>query len=406
MRIFYLLKKELIEIFRQKELLPLLFIAPLIQIIILGYVVKTDVEHVPVEIINLSKNKHSVKIINRIQQTPLFEVKHISYQNKDVVETLKKGKVKAVVLFRDSLSNVDKKTQRESPLKYPAARGTYMRRLCWNTLQPSVPMETMKIPIQLNYPEIQILMDGIDSNTSSIAAGYFNGIIKKYILSDINRLGFRLPVENKTLIRFNPRLKSINYMGPGIVALLLTILTLFFTSISIVREKEQQTMDTLLISRLTPVEIYIGKALPMAIIGMIHMFVGIAVVVLWFGIPIRGNLFYLLISAVVFLAAILSYALMISTIAATQQQALFFAWFSMITFILLSGLFTPTQNVPTVFQPLVKINPLAYLIKIIREVFLKGNGIEYFYKDLLALIVIAAVIISLSLLNFKRFISK
>lgn len=249
-------------------------------------------------------------------------------------------------------------------------------------------------------------MDGIDSNTSAIAAGYFNGIIKKYIFADIERSGMAMPVENKTLIRFNPRLKSINYMGPGIVALLLTILTLFLTSVSIVREKEQQTMDTLLISPLNPLEIYIGKALPMAIIAIFDMFIGIAVVVLWFNIPVRGNLLYLVLAAVVFLAAILSYALMISTFAATQQQGLFFAWFSMVNFILLSGTFTPTQNVPAAFQFLVKINPLAYLIKIIREIFLKGNGIEYFYKDLLSLGAIATVIITISLFNFKRFISQ
>lgn len=373
MRLFHLVKKEFIELFRQKELLPMIFIAPLIQIIILGYVVNTDIERVPVEIINLSSNKAAVRIINRIQQSPLFEVKNISNQNQDTMETLKRGKVKAIILFRNPIARVDKKNKRQKPF---------------------------------TYPDIQILMDGIDSNTSSLAAGYFNGIIRKYILADMEKQGFQMPVKNKTVIRFNPRLKSINYMGPGIVALLLTILTLFLTSVSIVREKEQQTMDTLLISQLTPLEIYIGKAMPMAIIGLIDMFIGIGVVVAWFEVPIRGNLLYLLLASMVFLAAILSYALMISTIASTQQQALFFAWFSMVTFILLSGLFTPTENVPAAFQWIVKINPVAYLIKIIREIFLKGNGIEFFYKDLTALIVIAAVIISLSLFNFKRFVSK
>jgi len=372
MRLFYLVKKELIEIFRQKELLPLLFIAPMIQIIILGYVVTTDIERVPVNIINLSVNKATNRIINRIEKSPLFDVKNIYFTNRDNMDVLKRSAVAAVILFRDPFSNTDVRNKRDNPLK---------------------------------YPEIRILMDGIDSNTSSIAAGYFNGIIKKFILADMEKLGVVLPVENKTVIRFNPELKSINYMGPGIVALLLTILTLFLTSVSIVREKEQQTMDTLLISRLTPVEIYIGKAMPMAIIGLIHMCIGVAVVVLWFKIPVRGNLLYLFIAAVVFLAALLSYSLMISTIAATQQQGLFFAWFSMVTFILLSGLFTPTENVPQALQFLVKINPLVYLVKIIREIFLKGNGIEYFYKDLLALAGIAVVAISLSLMNFKRFIS-
>jgi ABC-2 type transport system permease protein len=367
MRLFYLVKKEFIEILRQKELLPLLIIAPLIQIIILGYVVKTDIENIPVEIINLSTNQVSHQIVNRITSTPLFKVKNISYQAKDSVETLKRGEVKAVILFRDSLSKGESR---------------------------------------MNYPEIQVMMDGVDSNTSSIAAGYFNGIVKKYILEDMEKKGFKLPLKIKPLIRFNPGLKSINYMGPGIVALLLTILTMFLTSVSIVREKEQQTMDTLLISQLRPIEIFIGKALPMAIIGLIQMMLGIGIVMIWFRVPVRGNLFYLLISALIFLAAVLSYALLISTIVSTQQQALFFSWFSMITFILLSGLFTPVENISPGIRILADINPLRYLISIIREIFLKGNGIEYFLSDLAALGTISLVIMLISTLNFKRFISR
>ncbi|MCP4214795.1 MAG: ABC transporter permease [bacterium] len=367
MRLFYLIKKEFIEIFRQKELLPLIIIAPLVQIIVLGYVVKTDIENIPVEIVNLSQEKSAGKIVNRICNTSLFNVTNISYRDIDIEETLKKGQVKAVILFRDPVT--------------------------WGKSQ-------------LHYPDIQVLMDGIDSNTSAIAAGYFNGIIKKYILDDIGKQGQGLPIDTKTLIRFNPELKSINYMGPGIVALLLTILTLFLTSVAIVREKEQLTMDTLLISQLRPLEIYIGKAMPMAVIGLVQMSMGIGVVMAWFKVPVRGNLLYMLLSAVIFLAAILSYALLISTLASTQQQALFFSWFSMVTFILLSGLFTPVENIHPGVRFLADINPLRYLIKIIREIFLKGNGIEYFAKDLLTLGIIAVTIITVSTLNFKRLISK
>ncbi len=366
MRLTYLVKKEFIEIKRQRELLPLIFIAPLIMIVLLGYVVKTDIENIPVQIVNLSHNKTTTRIISRIQHSPLFKVKSILQHPVKSKEILRQGRVKAIILFRDPISQ-------NSPL---------------------------------NYPEVQILMDGIDSNTSSIAAGYFNGIIKKYLLTDLQKRGRHLPIENKTLIRYNPQLRSINYMGPGIVALLLTIISLFLTSISIVREKEQQTMDTLLISRLTPIEIYLGKAIPMAIIGFLQMSLGILVVVFWFQIPVRGNLLFLLLAAVIFLAANLSYALLISTLTSTQQQALFFSWFSMLTFILLSGLFTPVENIPSGLRILADINPLRYLIKIIREIFLKGNGIEYFYQDILALMAIAAVVITISTLNFKRFISK
>ncbi len=146
--------------------------------------------------------------------------------------------------------------------------------------------------------------------------------------------------------------------------------------------------------------------MPMAVIGLVQMSMGIGVVMAWFKVPVRGNLFYMLLSAVIFLAAILSYALLISTLASTQQQALFFSWFSMVTFILLSGLFTPVENIHPGVRFLADINPLRYLIKIIREIFLKGNGIEYFAKDLLTLGIIAVTIITVSTLNFKRLISK
>ncbi len=367
MRIYYLLRKELIEIFRQKEMLFIIFVAPIIQIIILGYVVTTDVKNIPVQVVNLSNNKVAQRLIARMESSPLFNVKRISYRPEDYIEVFKKGEVRSIIVFRDGY---EKKRE------------------------------------VLHYPEIQILMDGIDSNTALVAAGYFNGIIKKYILDDIGKTGLKFPLQGRSLIRFNPGLKSINYMGPGIVALLLTITAMFLTSIGLVREKEQQTVDTLLISRLRPIEIYIGKALPMALLGLIEMGMGIVVVILVFGIPLRGNLLYLLVAASIFLFAILSYALLISTLSSSQQQALFFSWFSMVTFLLLSGLFTPVENIPFPFRWLADINPLRYLIKIIREIFLKGNGIAYFSRDLLIMGTISIVVLSLSLINFRRLISR
>jgi ABC-2 type transport system permease protein len=367
MKLLYLVKKELIEVVRQKELLFLMFVGPVIQIIILGYVISTDIRHVPVGIVNLSKGQAAARVIERVRRSPLFSVRHESDHSEDYLYYLKKGEVKAMLVFRDAL---DKKRS------------------------------------ALKYPEVQILMDGIDSNTAMIAAGYFNGLIKNYILNDMEKLGQGLPLAGRAVFRFNPQLRSINYMGPGIVGFLLTIITMFLTSASLVREKEQQTLDTLLISPLSTLEIYVGKALPAAIIGLVDMIIGLLVVVLWFGIPFRGNLLYLFLAALVYLAAILSYALLISVLSATTQQAMFFAWFSLMIFLLMSGFFTPVSNIPHPLSLLADINPLRYLIKIIREVFLKGNGIAYFWKDLLILSGIAVTLVSISLLNFKRFISK
>jgi ABC-2 type transport system permease protein len=369
MRLFHLVKKELIEIRRQKELLVLLFLAPVIQIVLLGYVISTDIRHIPVEIVNMSRSRAAAEIVNRVEASDLFKVVRVRREREDVEGVLKRGEVRTVIVLRD-----------------PAVRGS-----------------------ALGMPEVQILMDGVDANTSQVAAGYFNGVVGTYLLGDLSRHGISLPLVNKTLIRFNPRLRSINYMGPGIVALLLTILTMFITSLSIIREKEQQTMDTLLMSRLTPLEIYLGKAGPAALIGIFDMFIGVAVVVLWFGIPVRGSLLLLLLVSVIYLAAVLSYALIISTIVSNQMQAMFFTWFSLMTFMLISGFLTPLDNVKArapALMVLADINPFRYLIEIIREIFLKGNGIPSFWPQLLALAAIATVLTSVSLLNFKRFISK
>ena len=367
MKILYLIKKEFLEIVRQRELLFMMIIAPVFQLIILGYIVTTDIRNVPVGIIDQSIGESTSGIINRINRSDLFDVKYISKTWRDTVSELQKGDVKAVIVFRDP----------------DEGSGPGVR-----------------------YPEIQILLDGVDSNSSRIAAGYFNGIIRNYILEDMKPMGLSPLIRGKPLIRFNPELRSINYMGPGIVALLLTIITLFITSISLVREKEQQTIDTLLISRLRPFEIYLGKSLPMAMVGIVNLMIGTLVVMLWFHIPVRGKMIYLFLSAFIYLFAILSYGMLISVFSTSQQQSLFFSWFSIITFILLSGLFTPLENIPFGFRWLVRINPLSYLIRIIREIFLKGNGIESFYGDLIALGIIAAVITFISVTNFRKFILK
>lgn len=367
MKLRHLVKKELIEVVRQKELLFLMLVSPVIQIIVLGYVVSSDIRNVPVGIVNLSRAQAATRIIERVRRSPLFRVRFESGRNEDSLERLKKGEVKTVIVFRDALDR-----------RSGAAA----------------------------YPEVQVLMDGIDANTAMIASGYFSGIIKGYILNDMEKKGRGLPVATRPLFRFNPQLRGINTMGPGIVAFLLTIITLFMTSTSLVREKEQQTLDTLLMSPLSAMEIYLGKALPAILVGLVDMLIGLLVVVLWFGIPFRGGVPVLFLAALVYLTAILSYALLISVLSSTAQQAMFFSWFSLIIFLLMSGFFTPVDNIPYPLRLLADINPMRYLVQIIREIFLKGNGIAYFWRELLAMGAIAVTLVSLSLLNFKRFIAK
>lgn len=367
MRLFYLVRKELIEVFRQRQMIALIFVMPLVQIFILGHVLTTDIRNIPVEVVNGSATRTAAEIVQRLQASPQFRVLAVHRVPGDELDKLRRGRVKAVIVLRDG-----------------PARGSQ----------------------RLPYPEVQVLMDGIDSNTSMIAAGYFNGIVQTYLLRDISRRGFTPLIESRPLFRFNPDLRSIRYMGPGLVVLLLTTLSIFLSAMGLVREKEQQTLDTLLISPLHPLEIYLGKAIPVAILAIVSMTVGIVAVILFFGVPLRGPVPDLALALLVFQFSLLAIGQLISTLASTQQEGMFFAWFCMLTFLLLSGFMTPVENIPAAMRWLVAINPLYYVLRIIREVFLKGNGIVYFWQDLLALVAIAGVAVSTSLAVFRRLVRR
>ncbi|MCX7973791.1 MAG: ABC transporter permease [Candidatus Aminicenantes bacterium] len=369
MRFLFLFRKEWREIFRQKEMVALLFIAPLIQTIILGYVVRTDVTNLPVGIINLSQSIESQRLINRLASSPLFKIKFIASKPVDAEEIFRQGKSKALIIFRER----EKRASEE---------------------------------FSFSLPEVQVLLDGSDANSAMIAAGYFYGLFGHYITTLLHREDKDVPFQPKTIIRFNPSLNSLHTMGPAIVALLLTIITILLTGIGLVREKEQQTLDTLLVSKLTPIEIFLGKTLPMAAVGLIEMTLGIMVVITIFDVTPRGNLAYLYLAAVAFLFSILSIGFLISLISQSQQQALFFCWFTMLLFLMLSGLLTPLENIPPALRWLTVINPLRYLIAIIREIFLKGNGLAYFWQDILIMAGLGLVAFLFSLRVFRRFVIK
>lgn len=384
MRFFFLFRKEWREIFRQREMVALLFIAPLIQTIILGYVVRTDITNIPVEIVNLSHSLEARRLINHLLASPLFNVKSISRQPVAVEEIFKKGKSKAVIIFEDESKGREETVVGLADENY----------------------SLVGEPRALSLPRVQVLLDGVDANSAMLAAGYFYGILRQEVARLWQRENSTSSFRPMTIIRFNPSLTSIHTMGPAIVALLLTIITVLLTGIGLVREKEQQTLETLLVSRLTPLEIFLGKTLPMAVIGLMEMTLGLGVVTLVFQVVPKGNLAYLFLAALVYLFSLLSVGFLISLLSQSQQQALFFCWFTMLLFMMLSGLLTPVENIPAAFRWLTYINPLRYLIAIIREIFLKGNGLAYFWQDMLLMAGLGLIIFTLSLSLFRRSVIK
>jgi ABC-2 type transport system permease protein len=261
-----------------------------------------------------------------------------------------------------------------------------------------------------NSPQIQILLDGQNSNTSAIALGYCNLILQEFTKSHLQNDLMKHPalykniniIEPVTRIWYNPELKSVFFMIPGIIAILLTIITMMLTSMAIVKEREIGTLEQLMVTPLKSWQIIVGKIIPFAILGFVEMGVAMTFGVLWFNIPILGNIAIIALLSGIFILTNLGIGMLVSTLVTTQQQALFLSWFFLILFILLSGFFYPIENMPIWVQHITLVNPLRYFIAILRELFLKGAGLDILMPELKALLILGGSIFFFAIFRFNK----
>ena len=209
-------------------------------------------------------------------------------------------------------------------------------------------------------------------------------------------------VEPVTRTWYNPELKSVYYMIPGIISILLSIITMLLTSLAIVKEREIGTLEQLMVAPITSGQIIAGKTIPFAFLGMIEMAVAMTFGILWFGIPVSGSLFLLSLLAAIFILTALGLGIFISTLVNTQQQALFMSWSFLVTFILLSGFFYPIENMPDWVRMITLVNPLRYFIEILRELLLKGADLQVLWPELLSLSGLGGTIFFMALLRFHK----
>jgi ABC-2 type transport system permease protein len=267
--------------------------------------------------------------------------------------------------------------------------------------------------------EVQILVDGTNSNTAGIAANYISQAVAGFasvvqqeqrnarVMARTEAAGIPaasnlsgLAVQSR--VWFNPDLKSRVYFVPGVVVNIIALVTIMLTAMSIVREKEIGTMEQLMVTPLRPIELMLGKLLPFAIAGIMQVAVITVAALLIFHIPFRGNVALLFVSAVFFLLTTLGIGLFISTISRTQQQAMMTSFFFFMPALLLSGFSFPIRNMPLPAQYLTYLNPLRYFMEIARSVFLKGIGIRYLWPQVLALFLFGSAILALSALRFHK----
>jgi ABC-2 type transport system permease protein len=373
-QIQFLIRKEFIQVFRDKAMIFIIFVMPLVQVLLLGSAVSTDIKHIKTIICDLDRTPSSCELIRRFQHTKYFDLQLIETNQKNIATYIDQGKATIAIVIP---------TRFEKDLK------------------------------RNQSPTVQILVDGQDSNSSLIAMGYANRIVQAFSIEKLQSSLTRDPatfrqihlVEPETRIWYNPNLEAKNYMIPGIVVVLLTAITTLLTALGLVREKEIGTLEQLMVTPIKSYQLMIGKTMPFAILGLIEISFAIAVAKLWYQIPIRGNLLLFFGFSFIFMFTTLGVGIFVSTISKTQQQALFLAWFFMIFAILMSGFMFPIENMPKFMQYLTYINPVRYFITIVRELFLKGSGLSYLWQQGLIMTIFSIVIITFSAIRFQKRVS-
>jgi len=370
-RIKHILIKEFIQIFRDPRMKAVIFVMPMIQVMVFGYAVTTDVKNIPTAVYDLDNSPDSRNLIREFTYSGYFDVKKDISTDKEQKFLMDKAVVNAVIRINRGFSE-DIKAHR--------------------------------------IARFQLVVDGTDSNTASIILTYANQIVERYsskVLSKrskiiLDRINSFPKVELRTRSWFNENLESRNFYVPGVIALIVMLITLLLTSMAIVREKEIGTIEQLIVSPIRSFELILGKLAPFAIIGLIDALLVTLVGVLWFKVPIRGNLLLLLGSTFLYLLTTLGVGLFISTLAGTQQEAMMSTFFFYFPAVLLSGFMFPIANMPKVIQYVTYINPLRYFLVILRGIFLKGSDFHILWPQMLALLVMGVGILTLSSLRFQK----
>lgn len=364
-------KKEFLQFKRDPKMFGLMLIAPVIQLIFLGYAANLDVKIIRTIIYDQDKSSTSRDFIDELTSSGYFRVEKYVNNYDDITKDIDKGNVILAIVIPDNFE-----------------KDIHNRRTV----------------------SIQALFNGSDGNTANISAGYLqkvvSGFFEEISLQFINRSGRKAIVTTispEIRIWYNPELKTRNFMVPGIVGLLLSIITLLLTSLAVVKEKEIGTMEQLIVTPLKPYQIIIGKLVPFVVLSFAAIIIIIAAMWFIFGIPVKGELWFLFFSSFLYILSTLGLGLFVSTISKTQQQAMMISIFTvMMPMIFLSGFAFPIENMPESIQLISYIVPLRYFNEIIRGVIIKGLGFSDLWINALLLLVMGITILSLSAMRFKN----
>lgn len=369
-RILQIARKEFIQIGRDSGLKRMVVIAPLFQLLIYGYVVATEIRSLPMMVLDHSGSAESRRLVDRFVASGYF-----------VVE----GEV-------------------ENPSQITAALNT--DRAMMGLVIPAGYAEQIRLG---RTAKVQLLVDGTNSNTATIAMGYAGGIVgaenDELMETNFRRKGFRLieaGIKSEERVWFNPSLRAINYTVPGIICVLLMEMMVPLTAFSIVKERERGTIEQLMVTPIRAGEMLVGKTVPYVAIGLMDAMLILAAGTFWFRVPMAGNVVALAGYTVLFIVVALGFGILIATMVTTQQQAALSAQFALVPNILLSGFMFPIESMPDAMQAFTRILPMRYFLVIVRGIMMKGIGFAQLWDQALALAVLGAIIFSISWYRFRK----
>lgn len=361
-RVREIVRKEFLQVRRDPRLLRVLLISPLIQLMVFGYAVSTDVRDTALFVVDNDGTRASRELVEAMTAPGTFRVVGRSERPADLVRALDHGRATVGLEIPPGFER-------------DLGRGT------------GVP--------------VQILVDGTNSNVATVALGYAERIFQDFVAGRTDAAP-AAAVDLRERAWFNPDLESRNYNVPGVVGTLVMLVCLLLTALAVVRERELGTLEQLMVSPLRPVELVAGKALPFALIGMFDLAMVTTVAVLWFGVPFRGSFLLLLLAGILYVLPALGIGLLLSTISKTQQEAFLGTFLFFMPTLLLSGFLFPVSSMPKVFQAITLVNPVRHFLEIVRAVFLKGAGLDALWPQFLGLLVLGVLILGFAATRFRK----
>ncbi|MFZ0389103.1 MAG: ABC transporter permease [Calditrichia bacterium] len=368
-RIGYMIRKEFRQIFRDRPMTVIIFVVPLIQLLLLSYTITFDVKNISLLVIDNDNSGLSREIVRAFSHTERFRSAGTADHIRKAGESMQAW-------------------QAQMALVIPAGFARDLQRG--------------------RQPQLQVIVDGVDGNTAGIAMGYAQQILAGMAQEQIRNSARR--AAGQTLHRlvmaerlwYNPELNSQQFMVPGIVVVLLTIIPMMLSAMSLVKEKEIGTLEQLMVTPLKKHQLLLGKIVPFLILSYVEMAIVMAFALFFFGIEMNGSYPLLALLSLFYLFTTIGLGIFISTFTRTQQQAMFVAWFFMVFMILMSGFFIPIENMPRLLKGFTYLNPMRYFMYIIRDIFQKGSGIAYLWRDALPLGLFGLAIFGLGMAKFRK----